>query len=59
MSNEDPHHPHDSLFKAVFKDKKQVVEYLRFFLPDLYQKIDLDSLMLDDTSYLLFNRSVL
>lgn len=53
MSNEDPHHPHDSLFKAVFKDKKQVIGYLNFFLPEkLVSQLDLSTLKLHDTSYL-------
>ena len=43
--------PHDKLFKAAFKIKETVVEYLKVFFPkELYALINIEELVLDRKS---------
>ncbi len=47
-----PHHPHDMLFKAVFKSPNRAVEVLKVKLTEeLLPILKLDTLRLDDGSY--------
>lgn len=44
--------PHDKLFKAAFKVKETVIEYLQKFFPkELFALINLNDLVLDPTDY--------
>ena len=53
MENQDElHNEHDKLFKATFKQKQVVIDYLTYYFPPkITALIDLDSLTLDNTNY--------
>jgi len=44
--------PHDRYFKAVFSDKHNVEGLLQGALPEIYKNIDLQTLQIDNNSYI-------
>ena len=45
--------PHDSFFKAIFSNKKSIIELLRMSLPPkVFNKIDLDSIEIEKGSFI-------
>ncbi|MES2998001.1 MAG: Rpn family recombination-promoting nuclease/putative transposase [Pseudomonadota bacterium] len=48
------HQPHDKFFKRNLKEKRVAIDFLKTYLdPELYKKIDIDSLQLTEKSFIV------
>ena len=48
------HQPHDKFFKRNLKEKRIAIDFLKSYcLPDIYKKIDIDSLQLTEKSFIV------
>lgn len=50
------HQPHDKFFKRNLKDKRVAIDFLKSYVtPQLYKKIDINSLQLTEKSFRIYN----